>query len=69
MGERTNSVGSPHWATFGHCRESRGDGREYFRDGSDDLSHFRIGGSQSWRPSNRDRDVQNVVDRNDLENF
>ena len=68
MGERTNSMGRADRKTLRHCRKNRGDGGQRFRHGSDDVSHFGSGRSQSGRSANRDRDVQDVGDRNDLEN-
>ena len=60
--------GVPDRQTRRHRRQDRGDGRQHFRDGSDDVPHLRAGRSQSGRSADRDRHVQDVGDGNDLEN-
>ena len=67
MGERTSSMGRADRQTRRHRRENRRDGGQCFCDGSDDVSDFVSGRSQGRRSPHRNRDVQNVGDRNDLE--
>ena len=60
VGERTGAMGRADRAALGHRRKDCRDGRQHFRHGSDDFSHFRAGRSKSRRPADRNRDVQNV---------
>ena len=53
-----------HAAIAGKIAEMAGN---VFRHGSDHVSHVGAGRSQGRRSAHRDRDVQNVGDRNDLE--
>src|SRR5437870_12949012 len=50
MGERASSMGRSDRATFRNRGENCGNGGEYLRDGSDDVSDFRARRSQSRRP-------------------
>ena len=68
MGRRTHPMGRADRQTCRNRREDRRNGRQRFRHGSDDLPHILAARSEGGRSAHRNRHVQNVGDRNDLEN-